>query len=639
MLGNLLELEIVGYQLKLLCSRVQYIGISMVSISWLAFSFQYTCIRKWQTKRNIILLCIIPAIILILVFTDEFHGLVIREASLGNFTGFSVLNKVFGAGHWAAIIYLLFSILVGSVLISQMLIRTNYTYKWQAWVFLFALTIPLSAIMLYLLDIEPFPYLELMPISIGLGGIITAIILSRSKIGEIVPIARDNVVESIGDGVIVLDDQGNILDINYSFQRIFNKHIKEIIGKSLGKVFPHLSDKMEELRNRNTSSGYFYISKEDKKYIYNISVSDISNWQEVHVGRVVLMHDITELEKAKDEIEYLSFYDKLTGLYSRAYFEVELNRLDTYRQMPVSIIMVDVNGLKLVNDTFGYAEGDKLLVKVAEVSKKSCRSEDIIARWGGGEFIILLAKASYDDSCEIARRIEKNCKEIGDLKVPISVSIGFSTKDRSSKDVAVVMKEAEERMRRRKLLNDKSIYSSIISSLRRTLWERSYETEQHGERIKKLSLKLGNSIGLPANKLDELELLATLHDIGKIAIPDEILTKEGALNAEEWKIMKKHSEIGYRIASTSPQISSVAKGILFHHEWWNGQGYPKGLKKEKIPIISRIIAITDAYDVMTNHRSYKKPMSKREAIEEIKRNAGTQFDPALVEKFILLYSS
>jgi len=189
-------------------------------------------------------------------------------------------------------------------------------------------------------------------------------------------------------------------------------------------------------------------------------------------------------------------------------------------------------------------------------------------------------------------------------------------------------------MHKNKLFESRDISSSIISSIESSLLERNYETKDHVKQLIDTTLKLGKTARLSKKELDELVLLTTLHDIGKIAISDDILIKKRKLTKKEWKIIKKHPEIGYNIAKLSNQLSPIAEAILSHHERWDGTGYPQGIKGNKIPKISRIVAIINAYDVMVNGRVYKKAINKEEAIEELKKYSGKQFDPKLIDKFI-----
>ncbi len=354
------------------------------------------------------------------------------------------------------------------------------------------------------------------------------------------------------------------------------------------------------------------------------------------IGVVVVLRDITERVRAEEQIRYLSFHDKLTGLYNRAYFEEELERTDTPRRLPVSLIMGDVNGLKLVNDAFGHQYGDGLLRRIGQTLRSCCRKEDVVARWGGDEFAIILPRAPREVADKVCSRIREACGRIEEDPVQLSIALGFDTKDDPNRDIRDVLKAAEDWMYRRKLVEGKSARGSIISSLRRTLSERTSETEEHSQRLQNLALAVGRALGLSGSQLDELALLAVLHDIGKVAVPDTILMKPDRLTPQEWVIMKKHPEAGYRIAHAAGNLSYIADDILSHHEWWDGTGYPRGLKGKDIPLLARIVAVVDAYDVMTRGRAYREAICREDALAELRRCSGTQFDPDIVETFIRL---
>lgn len=346
--------------------------------------------------------------------------------------------------------------------------------------------------------------------------------------------------------------------------------------------------------------------------------------------------DITESRKMEEELRYLNFHDKLTGVHSRNFLEKEIERLDIATQLPISVIMVDVNGLKLVNDTYGHERGDELLRCAAQVLKASCREQDVIARFGGDEFVILLPETSWKEAQKVCQKIRSKAKGVFVEEVPLSLALGLATKESREESLTEVLRRAEDEMYRQKLAETRSSRSAIINALLNTLETKSYETQLHTQRMQKVGLAIAERIQLPDTEVNRLKLAIMLHDIGKITLPEEILKKTGPLLPEEWELIKKHSESGYRIVRATPEFAHVAEEVWSHHEWWDGSGYPRGLEKEEIPLLARIIALADAYEVMRYGRPYKKAMSQEDVVAELKRSAGTQFDPELVEVLLLL---
>ena len=344
--------------------------------------------------------------------------------------------------------------------------------------------------------------------------------------------------------------------------------------------------------------------------------------------------DITERKKKEDENYYLSYHDVLTGLYNRRFYEEEIIRLDVQRNLPISIIMGDVNGLKLINDAFGHRVGDELLQKSAAAIRSACRTEDIIARWGGDEFVILLPRTRAEEAYEIVKRIKEQYSDVYVNAIHVSISFGWDTKRKSDENILNILKSAEDYMYKHKIVENEGMRGSAISTIINTLHEKNPREEQHSQRVSEICQNIGNALGFSEMKVGKLKLVGLLHDIGKIAIEEGILNKPGKLTEQEWNEIKRHPDIGYRILSSSHEMLDLADSILAHHERWDGTGYPKGLKGEAIPRTARIIALADCYDAMTSERPYRKPLSKDVVLAEIRKNAGIQFDPEIAKIFI-----
>ncbi|MGQ9473195.1 MAG: sensor domain-containing diguanylate cyclase/phosphohydrolase, partial [Candidatus Caldatribacteriaceae bacterium] len=346
--------------------------------------------------------------------------------------------------------------------------------------------------------------------------------------------------------------------------------------------------------------------------------------------------DITEKKRDEELIQYLASYDSLTGLYNRGFFEKEMQKLDQPDNLPLSIIMGDLNGLKLLNDAFGHEEGDQMLCRAAQIFKKICPPESLIARFGGDEFIALLPRTSHEKAQKIANQIQAAFVSEPFHSIPVSISLGFGTKVDETQNIPDILRIAENWMYQKKSVDGVSFRLQTFHFLKKVLREVAYEGEEHYQRIKKWALLIAQSLDLSEREREDLALLAEFHDIGKVAIPKEIWQKPGPLTEEEWDKAKKHSEIGFRVAQAIAELAPIANLVLSHHEWYNGQGYPRGLKGEVIPLLDRILAVCDAFDVMISGRPYKKSRTREEAIEELKRCAGTQFDPHITEIFVRL---
>lgn len=353
-------------------------------------------------------------------------------------------------------------------------------------------------------------------------------------------------------------------------------------------------------------------------------------------GQIALiLTDITEVLQAAERIHYLNYFDKLTSLYNRAYIEMTLPELEKKENLPLSMIMLDMNGLKLVNDVFGHEQGDRLLVALADALAQSCRKSDVIGRWGGDEFLILLPKTSGGECAEVCNAIRRTMSATASNPIPLSAAMGMATKDSGRANLAELFLVAENRMYNSKLVESQEVRRSTITAMETMLREHCFENAGHSERVGRLAAGFAAFLGISQGEMEmkNLNKLATLHDIGKVAIPRQILGKPGPLTMREWEIAMSHSDIGYRLAQSIGE-PVLAELILALHERWDGKGYPFGLKGDSIPLLVRLFSLVDVYDVIVNDRPYKHALDKQAALREIDAGAGSKYDPALTSRFI-----
>ena len=368
-----------------------------------------------------------------------------------------------------------------------------------------------------------------------------------------------------------------------------------------------------------------------------VSVEAVTKYSFNKKGEVEILgvsRNIDERKKSEQEVLYLSYHDQLTGLYNRRFYEEEMHRLDTERNLPMSIAMGDVNGLKLINDSFGHDVGDDLLRKVADILRNACRAEDIIARLGGDEFVILFPKTDADGAEKVIKRIKDLALKEKVGSVDVSISFGYETKYRKEENIQDIFRRTEDHMYRNKLSDGSSMRSHTIDLIMNTLFEKNSREMQHSKRVSEICQAIASKMFFSKEDMDQIRIAGLMHDIGKIGIDEKILNKSQKLQPDEWKKIQKHSEIGYRILSSANEFSEIADFILEHHERWNGKGYPRGLSGVEISMQARIIAVADSYDAMTSTRTYRTAFTEDEAIREIERCSGVQFDPNVARVFV-----
>jgi len=349
---------------------------------------------------------------------------------------------------------------------------------------------------------------------------------------------------------------------------------------------------------------------------------------------VGVSRNIEERKIAEAKVIYLSYRDQLTGLANRRFYEDELIRIDHPANMPLTLIMLDVNGLKLTNDAFGHQAGDVLLLKVATILSALCPEKCTAARIGGDEFVLILPNCSTADAENMMSRINRAIASEKAENIILSVSMGFAVKISAAEDMNQIFRKAEDNMYKSKLYDSSSMRSKTIDLIMNTLYEKNHREMLHSKRVSEICEAIAEKMHFDKDDINQIRLAGLMHDIGKIGIDEQILNKNNKLNNQEWNEIHRHSEVGYRILSSVNEFSEIAGHVLAHHERWDGKGYPKGLQGEEIPLESRIIAIADAYDAMTSDRTYRKKLTTGEAVKELIKYANLQFDADIARIFV-----
>ena len=352
------------------------------------------------------------------------------------------------------------------------------------------------------------------------------------------------------------------------------------------------------------------------------------------IRSVGVVQDITESKQQEAEIIHASNHDYLTEIPNRRYYQEMLQKYDNKEYYPLGIIIMDMNGLKLINDAFGHSVGNEALKLCSNTLNETKRDKDFLARIGGDEFAIICPNIKVTEMEKLVDKIDKEVSKKSIKNIELSLAIGYEIKQDKKKSIRTTLINAEDYMYRKKVLTKHTDKNDMIQSILNTLTEKYNEEKVHSERVSKYCKAVGEAMQLRKDEITELELAGMVHDIGKISLPDAILKKPGKLTEKEWEIIRNHTVNGYQILRAADKYSNIAEFAMSHHERMDGKGYPNGLKGEEIPLFSRIISVADAYEAMTSDRPYRKAMKKQEAIEELKKHSGTQFDSGIVELFI-----
>ncbi len=548
----------------------------------------------------------------LIIITSGLIGLMWRKVDTKNLRRYSALN------------FYLLGIVIHIIMIVYIMFLTNANY-----VSAFANSV--------------VPLLVIFPLTTVVVGKLFIIQREQTKQLHLTQFAEKrfrSLFEQAKIGICYLNTQGQFINTNVYFNQMFGYSTDEICKLNI----KDLNDKTEfnqeyalfKLLNNQSEHDHTLekplVRKDGTSFWANVSVSLIRfNNEDIYMSTVI---DISERKKAEEMMNYLNYHDQTTGLNNRHYYETNITNFDISENYPITIIKIDINGIKLINDAFGYEMGDTLVKRVVSLIEPIVYNADMFCRFGGSDFIILYTKVQKPYIDIIMTQINHALTNETIQNIKVSVSSAYAIKTSNSQSLASIVSKAEMELSREKLIDTSSMLSRTIEIIMNSLYEKNPREMEHSKRVADICEKIAKRMNLETHIVTKLKIAGLMHDIGKIGIPDSILDKPDKLTDEEFNQIRKHSEVGYRILSAANEFSEIADYILAHHERWDGKGYPKGLRGIEIPVYSRIISIADSFDAMTSDRTYRKAMTLVEAKQEIKNYSNVQFDPKIVKIFL-----
>jgi diguanylate cyclase (GGDEF)-like protein/putative nucleotidyltransferase with HDIG domain len=348
--------------------------------------------------------------------------------------------------------------------------------------------------------------------------------------------------------------------------------------------------------------------------------------QQVIIGS---LQDITQRKASEQLFEHLATHDALTGAYNHRQLEERIALLEQEHRFPETVVCVDVDNLKLINDAFGYQAGDELLRQTYNAIVSTINTSNDVYRVSSSMFVVLVPHLSGQDPEWLLRKLHRAIESLRIDRLEPSASLGYAQVHTHVR-IHDQIDAAEKHMRREKLLTKDKTVNTMIEVIMKSLYAKNPRESDHSQRVSRIASNLGQRMDLDKHSLEKIRIAGLMHDIGKIGIPESILDKPGPLSEMERAEMQEHAVIGYRILNATSEFAEISDIILSHHEHWDGSGYPRGLSAVEIPLVARLIAVADAFDAMTSDRPYRKALSNTQALAELKARAGTQFDPDAV---------
>jgi len=440
---------------------------------------------------------------------------------------------------------------------------------------------------------------------------------------------------NFSSGIIYFDENGIIIKCNDKFLNIMSATRKQMIGLNMNilpdsnfqKVFPKVMRGIPTVFHNNYKS---YISQKD--LFLHIDFQPAYK-ESVFKGGIGIVDDLTESETLKEQMIEVTRRDPITGFNNRKSFEEDISTTMFDELYPLEFLMISVDNMQFYIDTLGYTKADNIMKEFSNYVRASYRDDIYIYRFSLNDFVMIYSIEYIDNAKKVLRQLRDQMKAIE--SVTPSVSFTYSTVEMEKKsnwyDTTNALRNKIYSFR---TYTKSNVTKNSIDLLMASLFEKSPRERQHSERVSKMSVQLAECLDIDAEMISRIRVASILHDIGKLNVDLTILDKKGRLTDEEYQKVQSHTESGFRILSTVNEYKELAKIVLAHHERYDGTGYPFNIKGDNIPFESRIISVVDSYDAMINDRPYRNALSQEQAIQELKDNSGTQFDPNIVEQFL-----